>query len=113
LIHDGKAMMICSQNDIDSIYPNSHHYLPHSLSNNNIIPDTCNDFQKIVLKAIQECKSKKICANIDNIHAIMLHTNSNNDFSISKISGEIAILELNGIVKNQNGVFSLNRKNLK
>ena len=110
LIHDGKAMMICSHRDIENIYPTSHHYLPHSLSNNTSIPETCTNFQKLILKAIYNCKHNKICANIDNISETIAKAETNGDFSISKISGELAILELNGVIKNQNGVFSINRK---
>lgn len=110
LIHDGKAMMICSHRDIEDIYPNSHHYLPHSLSNNESIPDTCNDLQKLILKAIHKCKHNKVCANIDNIHEVIAKSETNGDFSISQISGELAILELDGLIKSKNGVFSINRK---
>ena len=84
--------------------------MPHSLSNNESIPDTCNDLQKFILKAIYKCKHNKVCANIDNINEVIAKTETNGDFSISQISGELAILELDGLIKSQNGVFSINRK---
>lgn len=99
LIHDSQAIMVCSQQDINILFPQSHHYVActssqyqtNNTSSNNmnqlqknstthtqqqivstfIMPSDCDALQQQILEAISTCKRKRKPTNIDNIYTII------------------------------------------
>ena len=105
IIHDSQAIMVCSKQDIDILFPQSHHYLAYAQPNtvNEIIESQNYDnTQKLILKAITTCKRKRELANIDRIYEIIKDSYSKEQSdcipSVAEISGKIAMLELEGII---------------
>lgn len=97
--------MVCSKQDIDILFPQSHHYLAYAQPNtvNEIIESQNYDnTQKLILKAITTCKRKRELANIDRIYEIIKDSYSKEQSdcipSVAEISGKIAMLELEGII---------------
>ena len=102
LIRDSQAIMLCSQKDIDILFPQSHHY------NSDPLPTYKNytNLQQQIIKAISACKRNRKNASIDNIHEIIksVYKNKNDETipSIAEISGAVALLELDGIISRKN-----------
>lgn len=105
LIHDSQAIILCSNQDINTLFPQSHHYVAYAQAkpiNQSAEYKNCNNMQKRILDAISTCNYKRELANIDKIYEIIKDSyakdKTDNMPTIADVSGSIALLELEGIV---------------
>lgn len=107
LIHDGQAIMICSCEDINTIYPQAHHYTAkqddeHTQKQYNNLPQ----LQQAIIDCIKRCKQQQLACNIENIH-MLLSREYNDHCSIAELSGSLTFLELNGMIRRKHDTIIL------
>lgn len=105
LIHDSQAIILCSNQDIDILFPQSHHYFAYSQPKPEKLSIDYKNYdntQKLIIDAITTCKRKRELANVDRIYEIIKASYEEKQLdyipSIAEISGKIALLELEGII---------------
>ena len=105
LIHDSQAIILCSNQDIDILFPQSHHYFAYSQPKPEKLSIDYKNYdntQKLIIDAITTCKRKRELANVDRIYEIIKASYKEKQLdyipSIAEISGKIALLELEGII---------------
>ena len=100
-----RQIILCSNQDIDILFPQSHHYFAYSQPKPEKLSIDYKNYdntQKLIIDAITTCKRKRELANVDRIYEIIKASYKEKQLdyipSIAEISGKIALLELEGII---------------
>ena len=115
LIQEGQASIICSLTDIDEFCHAAHRPQSADAADNDDEPseestDTSlsqpTNATAAILKAIRTCSAKYGHVSTDGLLAILAESNPG-EYSISRISMELGLMELNGLICTQHGNITI------
>ncbi|WP_142421495.1 DNA-processing protein DprA [Bifidobacterium pseudocatenulatum] len=115
LIQEGQASIICSLTDIDEFCHAAHRPQSADAADNDDEPseestDTSlsqpTNATAAILKAIRTCSAKYGHVSADGLLAILAESNPG-EYSISRISMELGLMELNGLICTQHGNITI------
>ena len=110
-MQEGQASIICSLTDIDEFCHAAHRPQSADAADNDDEPseestDTSlsqpTNATAAILKAIRTCSAKYGHVSTDGLLAILAESNPG-EYSISRISMELGLMELNGLICTQHG----------